>query len=178
MKKIIEGLRNAREKTELHLFKSRLLKEGRRLKRLEERLEEREKEIGKQAIYEAKEVQFYGQATSAFLNNRMEKDKSILSLSVVGIGYLVSFAKPTDSSSVLSCIEKVFLSIGAVFFFLTVFIILMIFKWNTDYIQAILAESKDENCVLKKLKRYDHFAFTTFVLGIIFTMLLGSTAIS
>lgn len=180
MKDIVKKLRDAREKTELTLLKNELLKEQRRLEKLREDLEEREESFDDYAKYEARDIEYHSQGYAAFFNTRMEKDKSLLTLSVVGIGYLATFAKLGNDE--LTGMELVLFSIACLSFLTAIVVVLRIFKTNGDYITALLSPKpqiqRQADSIGKQLKRSDRIVFGAFILGLITTTVMGYIASS
>ncbi|MEZ8378414.1 MULTISPECIES: hypothetical protein [Vibrio] len=180
MRDIVNKLRDAREKTELTLIKSELLKEQHRLEKLRDDLEEREESIDEYAKYEARDVEYHSQGYAAFFNTRMEKDKSILTLSVVGIGYLATFAKLGDDK--LIGLEFFLFCIASLSFLTSIIVVIHIFKINADYITAILGQNPQVQQKAKylgrRLKFADRIVFWSFILGLVSTIIMGYIASS
>lgn len=111
---------------------------------------------------------FRSAAISGWIQTKMERDKSLLYLSSGAIGLLVSFLQfPTkiDSSS------SIFYYIAFGFFLICIACVLRIFGQNAEYIESELTEKEYKN--EKQLKYTDYVAIGSFVIGILFTILIG-----
>lgn len=113
-----------------------------------------------------KKIEFYSQAWAAWFNSNLELDKSVLSISVAGIGFLVTTMK------VLICSAwTLIFFFAASFMFLTAACsVLLIFRMNGNHIVNILSGKKNEGAVLKVL---DIVVRVTFALAIVFSTALG-----
>jgi hypothetical protein len=175
---IINRLRDAREKSELYLLKGELLEEQQRLEKLEGDLDAREESINEYSQFEARDVEYHSQSYAAFFGTRMEKDKSILTLAVVGIGYLATFANLGDKQ--LIGLELILFGIASICFLVSIVIVIQVFKLNGDYIMAILnpssASQQKAGILGRRLKNADRIVLTSFISGLITTILLGYIA--
>ena len=178
MTDIIKKLRDAREKSELYHLKSELLKEQQRLESLSCDLDAREESINEYSKFEARDVEYHSQSYAAFFGTRMEKDKSILTLAVVGIGYLATFANLGDKR--LIGLELILFGLASLCFLVSIIIVIQVFKINGDYIMAILnpsTESQKEATKLGlRLRNFDRIVLGSFISGLITTILLGYIA--
>ena len=114
----------------------------------------------------AKDVEFYSQAVSGWFNTRLEHDKSLLTLSVAGLGMLVGFI-----STGIGSITSLILYIGAIVSFLIcLFSVLIIFQKNSTHIQDVLNGAKETNKVLEIL---DIVAKVSFYIGVLFSSIIG-----
>ncbi|MDR3560902.1 MAG: hypothetical protein P4N59_05615 [Negativicutes bacterium] len=117
-----------------------------------------------------KEVVYYETFLKAWVDNRMETDKQLLTLSSLAIGLLMIFQDKlrTVSEFVL------WLSAGGMFI-LTIFLILLIFRSNSSYIERLICEDNlpQQNIVERHLRHMTVLAFITFMLGIILTLTLA-----
>lgn len=178
MSDIVGKLRDAREKTELMLLKQELQEEHRKLKKLRENLLEKENSLDEHAKFEARDVEYHSQGYAAFFGTRMEKDKSILTLSVVGIGYLATFSKIGDEP--LSGVELYLFFLAAASFLTAIIVVIQVFQTNGDFIKSLLSPRPEIQQLAeplnKKLKRSDKIVVFSFILGIITTILMGYIA--
>ena len=128
--------------------------------------------------YMQKNVAFYQTFLSAWVQNRMEFDKQLLTLSSLAIGVLMLFHEDLKTLPFL-----ILWLITGISFITTIIIILRIFKNNPDYIEYIIAEdgvSEAERKVIeekrieleKSLQKNTEYAFITFIIGIILTLSL------
>lgn len=117
---------------------------------------------------------YYSNLLTAWFNTKLEHDKSIFTLSAGGIGLLIGLITTKGVNSP----ESLLLFIGATTCFIACLImLLLIFKENASYIEKVLENSNTkENHLLQKL---DKLTILSFLLGIIFTSIIGiSMAIS
>jgi hypothetical protein len=96
-------------------------------------------------IYIGKEVAFYQTILEAWIQNRMEFDKTILTISFAAIGFL--FINDTNQT----CLEWFFWILSVICFAISIFLILKIFRKNSDLLSLTLMNSDNEK--LKKLNK-------------------------
>jgi len=114
-----------------------------------------------------KKLAFYSNTLSAWYTTKFEKDKHLLSLSSAGIGLLVTLLTTVGSNTSFT----VTMYALALFFFLVCIIsVLCVFSRNSGYLEGIVA-GNDMNDVL--LDVLDKTAVFSFVLGVVFTLLVG-----
>ena len=77
-----------------------------------------ENSISDQDLQRLYAVEFKSQSYSSFYNTTMEKDKSILTLSVAGIGFLITLLKLSDS---LEYYDMIFFSVAILGFLISIF---------------------------------------------------------
>ncbi|WP_286235597.1 hypothetical protein [Thalassotalea sediminis] len=128
-----------------------------------------ENSISDQDLQRLYAVEFKSQSYSSFYNTTMEKDKSILTLSVAGIGFLITLLKLSDS---LGYYDMAFFSIATVGFLISIFCIVTLFGKNADFI-VDLAQEKDVTIKQHVLKQLDTWAIRTFYIAIIMSVCLG-----
>lgn len=114
----------------------------------------------------AKQVEFYSQGVAAWFNSALEHDKSLLTLSVAGVGVLVSIMQ-TAIDSVCTLI----LFIGALLSFTVCLAsVLWIFKRNKKHIVDVFNGQTTDDPVLGIL---DDCASTSFLVAMLLSVLLG-----
>lgn len=124
-------------------------------------------------ISNEKKIQYYSALVQAWLDTKIERDKSLLALSTAGIGLLITLLTTVGASSnysiILYCI--------AIFCFLVCIIaVLIIFKRNAEHLKQVIKNKESTDPVLKKL---DKISFISFILGILLSCILGiSTGIN
>ena len=128
--------------------------------------------------YHNRRVAYFGAWVNAWINNRMEKDKQLLTLSALAIGLLVGVLRDLET------VGELFLWLGATISFIaTLFFILHIFGKNTKYIEILLdmhqadetegvVLGKKEQEMTKSLNKKTVYAFRFFILGAILTAVL------
>jgi hypothetical protein len=117
-----------------------------------------------------KDTAFYSAVVTGWIGTRMEKDRSILTLSAAGVALLVTLLTTVGASSWLQC---VFYACAFACFIYSAWTAVRIFDCNADYLER-LAAGRDEEDV--KLKGLDTWLLRSFVLGIAFATLVGVSA--
>lgn len=114
-----------------------------------------------------KEVQYYSAITNAWLNTKMEKDKSLLTLSVGGVGFLVTLltAIGVRSTNVFWLYYLAFLS-----FLISIISVIFIFGYNAKHLEKVLEGKTKYACLLRVL---DRTVICSFILGVIFSLIIG-----
>lgn len=114
-------------------------------------------------------VEFKSQSYASFYNTSMEKDKSILTLSVAGIGFLVTLL---NFSKTIDYIDFSLFIIAAISFLVSIYCVVTLFGKNADYIIDL---TQDRDITLKeyKLRQLDKWAIRSFYLAIIVSIILG-----
>jgi len=110
-----------------------------------------------------KELAFYNASVNAWYATRMEKDKSLLTLSVAAIGLLITLI--TRLESVIVWIA----ALAIISFIACVISIILIFDKNSTHIEEIINEV--ENPI--KLNNLDRIAKYSFILGIILSFIFS-----
>ena len=123
-------------------------------------------------MHDAKQVEWYSQATGAWFSTSMEHDKSILTLSVAGIGVLIGLMQTAIDS-----VCALLIYIAALVAFLTcIVLVLIIFKKNKDYILAAINDSAANDKLLGTL---DFGTSVSFFVAVFLSAILGlSSAIT
>lgn len=114
-------------------------------------------------------VEFKSQSYASYYNTAMEKDKSILTLSVAGIGFLVTLLKLEDSIAVY---QLFLFAIAAISFLVSIYSVITLFGENGDFIIDLI---NDRDVTLKqhKLRILDRNAIYAFYLAIVMSLALG-----
>ena len=114
-------------------------------------------------------VEYTSQAYASFYTTSMEKDKSILTLSVAGIGFLVTLLK---LASYLSIYDMVFFFVAAASYLCAIFFIITLFSKNGSYI-IDLVNDRDTTLKNHKLMQLDKLAICFFYLAIVMSLLMA-----
>ncbi len=137
------------------------------------------KENLKEKEYYANRVAYFDSWVKAWIENRMEMDKQLLTLSAFAIGLLVSvFDKPSNTFQFFIWIT------AGLAFVLCAFFILIIFHKNTEYIEILLEDhqadednkdslGKEEQEKTQSLNRLTKTAFFLFLIGATLTIILA-----
>lgn len=115
---------------------------------------------------QAKEIEFYSQGVAAWFNTALERDKSLLALSIAGLGFLLTLM-PTVVNSITALI---FYYLAALALLVCVLSVLLIFQRNKKHIENVLNEKKYDD---KWLKMLDNVAMWSFMLGVLFCAIIG-----
>jgi uncharacterized membrane protein YgcG len=121
----------------------------------------------RQQLGESKEVAFYGAVVNAWITTKMEKDKSLLTLSSAGIGLLVTLLTTVGPRS---WIEALFYALSFVAFATSGLTAIAIFEVNGDYLQKL---SQDADISDPRLRSLDQRLLCSFNMGVLFAALIG-----
>ena len=126
-----------------------------------------------------KNVSFYEVLFTAWMDNRMEKDKQILTLSALAIGLLMTFR-----SEIKDFCSFFILALASLSFTGSMIVVLGIFKKNSDYLMQLIQKSnKREQTDKEKKEIVDNertlqsrtsWAFLLFIVGVGFTFILSA----
>lgn len=114
-----------------------------------------------------KEIAFYAATLAAWTATRMELDRSKLTLSVAGIGLLVTVMTAVGVDTTADFILFIF---ATLFFAITIACVLYIFQRNSKYVKRIAKGDARSDEVLKCL---DNFSSVSFFIAILCTMAIG-----
>ncbi len=111
-----------------------------------------------------KNLAFYSSVVEAWIATKMQKDRSLLTLSSAGVGLIATLVSALSPSSwsVLTL-----LSGGALAFLVTIVSVIRAYERNADHLKAIVNEGTREDD--PKLLRLDKTAFWGFVIGVALT---------
>lgn len=167
--KLIEDMRNAREKSELEILRGKIDYEINIIKKEKEDLKKIQKETLWIQHNISKNIEFYSQSYSALYNTALEQDKSILTLSLAGLGFLIS---NIPQQTILY--ERILYFIATTLFIVSAVTILLIFDGNKKYIREIVSDNEEsEESENTKLKKLDNIARYSFFSALILTTLIG-----
>lgn len=116
-------------------------------------------------------VEFQSQSYASFYNTTLEKDKSILTLSVAGTGFLLTLLQLTKS---ISYYELSFFLVAATSYLIAIYCVLSIFGKNSTFIIE-LVNKRDVSVKQYQLDILDKTAIRSFYLAILMTILLGAS---
>jgi hypothetical protein len=123
---------------------------------------------GERSEDDYKSIEFYSQLINAWFQYRMEFDKSIMTLSIAGIGVLITFMSTFGIKNVNCCILALYI-MSILFFISTIILILIIFILNTNQINKYL--QKNESSI--NLRWYDYFIRISFIVASVLTIILS-----
>lgn len=118
-------------------------------------------------IEREKTVQYYSGIVNAWVSTKLERDKSLLTLSAGGIGLLVTLLTTVGSSCLLIIIFYLFSISG---FVICLISLISIFNRNAVYLTKVVNEGIRYDIRLKKL---DKIALCSFILAVIFSIIIG-----
>lgn len=171
---LLNKLKSSSTKTELELLKQQINTRLAELEEKEDKIQKQEKSLEDEKsnteVVNGKKIEYFSQSYAAFVNTRLEKDKSLLTLSVAGLGFIVSKLPSAQSSTPLQYILFTFCA----FSFLTcILYILKIFDQNAEYLQSIISKKPPwHNESLKtQLDKSDKYSTYSFISGVITTII-------
>ena len=123
-----------------------------------------------EAIQKQKDVEYFSALVTAWLNTRLEKDKSLLALSASAIGLLVTFLTAIGPTSKVEIVLYLF---AFIFYLVTISCVLWVFQRNSQHIEQVLKHNGNDDRLLTVL---DNMIVYSFILGIVFTMAIGVKA--
>ena len=118
-----------------------------------------------------KEVEAYSHNYSTWLNTTIERDKSLLTLSVAGLGLLLTLSQTSGPKSLIFIVCILLSAIG---FLISTFCLIDIFKKNKLIIEAILNNEPEweKEYISLMLSRIDKLAFCSFLFSIVMSFLI------
>ena len=121
-------------------------------------------------IREQKEIAYFQELISAWTATRMENDKQVLTLSALAIGLLVTFRSEIDDVLAF-CVWL----LAGVSFLVSILLILLVFRQNSDYIAQIIRETHQgqEIDLDRALRRNTLWAHGLFAFGVFLTIMLA-----
>lgn len=118
-----------------------------------------------------KEIEFYSNLCQAWISTRMEKDKSLLALSVGAIGLLTTLL--TTSSDLTRFSFGAYL-LAIVSFIICACSVLLIFHLNSECVEnAIKQEGANKKGDNSCLKIFDLVVVVSFVIGLVVSLVIG-----
>lgn len=170
VEKTIKNLRDSRERAQLIQAQQRLENIEVDLDKQKEELRRKEQQLSDDEVEKGKDVEHYAQTYAAFFNTRMEKDKSLFTFSVAGLGFLVTFMLPANPVSGFIY----FLSfLAAMSYLFCIYYIINIFGGNAALLIDIITDSPNSGDREKKLKVLDGRVKWLFLTGISLSVFLG-----
>lgn len=133
------------------------------------------------SIKEQKHLVWYEQGVSAWLQTKMEHDKTMLTISSIFVGFIATIFAALFRDSI-TLITFIIMMISIISFVSCMITTAIIFNKNADYLEANLNET-DPSAMEKRakiLKRLDNISKISFFTGIVafvaFIFLLGLCA--
>lgn len=117
--------------------------------------------------FEGKNIQDYYVRLNAWFSTKLEKDKSLLTISSAAVGLLVSII---TAKGVQDYYQIIFYSLALLGFLIAIITVVNIFDKNAEQIEKNLM---DESHINTTLSKYDMTLACSFYIGIFFTILIG-----
>lgn len=114
-----------------------------------------------------KRVAYYSVLVDAWVQSRMEVDKTLIIISSAGIGFLLTIISKLGINNVIEFIIYLFAFIS---FFIVIITCIVVFTKNTIYIKKIIKEGKDDH---RSLDICSWVAKSFFILALISVLILG-----
>lgn len=126
----------------------------------------------KHDVYNKKNIVYYSALLNAWIMSKMEKDRTLLTISAGGIALLVTLL----STIGIRYLWELLLYTGSFFCFtLTIVFIIIIFDKNSEYIAELLNRGSNQ-VVEKKVKtlmRYDRYTMISFIIALILSIIIA-----
>ena len=121
----------------------------------------------KDNVEQQKNVAYYSALVNAWIQTKIEHDKTLISLSVGGIGLLVAILSAVG----VKHSWEILLYVAALLsFIITTALCIYIFDRNSKHIEEVLNKKGSRDYVLKRL---DKVSLTCFVAAVSFSMAIG-----
>jgi len=117
---------------------------------------------------DGRDIAFYSAVVNAWITTRIEKDKSVLTLAVAGIGLLATLLAAVGVRTLL---EIPFYAIGFSGFLIASWTAVQIFDQNAEYLGKL---AKDEDCEDPALSSLDRRLMYSFLCGVSAVLIIGS----
>ena len=121
---------------------------------------------------EGKNIAHYSILLSAWIETKMERDKTLVTLSAAAIGLLVTILTTVGAKH----FWDVFLfAIAVVSFLVTIWSSLVIYQLNSQHLEEAIRGSSDKD---PRLEKYDKRSIRAFIIGAVVTLLIGISSAS
>lgn len=170
MSEIIERLRASRDKGELLLLRHELEQISLANEKRAKELDQFQESLSSVELSRLYSVEYNSQCYASFFATTLEKDKSILTLSVGGLGFLVTYMGFMFEVGFWGYCLFV---LAAISYLVCIFNVLVIFDKNAKYIISLTQDDPafaDQEIRLRKL---DKIAMVSFYLGVLLSFALG-----
>ena len=128
-------------------------------------------------VYYEKEVAYYDALVNAWLQNRLDRNKQLLTISYLAVGLLILLISSVKSDE-LSDNLYIFVGMAVLWLFAFIsfivcgFLALSIMNKNTVYLQAVAHEEKNHEQLSLSINRKARLSFGLFLAGVMFICLL------
>lgn len=118
-----------------------------------------------------KEVAYYSALVNAWVTTKMERDKSLLTLSAGGLGVLITLLSTVGVKEIG---ELILYACASVCFAVTIILCVAILGRNATYLKNAVKGYQGDDMILAWLDRLNSFSF---IMAVIFSFLIGLTMI-
>jgi hypothetical protein len=130
---------------------------------------ESKEEAGKRALreLEGKNIAHYSVLLGAWIQTKMERDKTLVTLSAAAIGLLVTIL---TTVGIKSFWEVPFFAVAVVSFLVTIWSSLEIYQLNSKHLEDAIRGSSEKD---PRLEKYDKRSIRAFVVGSVAALIIG-----
>lgn len=114
------------------------------------------------SLYNEKSVAYYTESVAAWYQTKLERDKSILTISAGAIGLMITLSCSFLTGATFSWAAFILFLVSTILFAVTIVCSIKIFNKNADYIEHVLKEETPHSMGV-----YDWISWIFFILGII-----------
>ena len=132
-------------------------------------IKSRECELNEETQHAAYDIEFKSQTYGAIYNTVLEKDRSLLSLCIAGLGFVVFIVQKPPVNSGIAILAV----ITVVAYLISIFSVLYIFSENSKYLVQIIHNTKQIDEYQSKLKKLDLVVAVSFYLAIVLSVIIG-----
>lgn len=116
---------------------------------------------------EGKNIAHYSVLLSAWINTKMERDKTLVTLSAAAIGLLVTILTAVGVNNIWQ-IPLFVIAVSS--FLVTIWSSLVIYQLNSEHLESAIRGSSEKD---PRLVKYDKRSIRAFVIGSIFALFIG-----
>ena len=114
------------------------------------------------SLYNEKSVAYYAESVAAWYQTKLERDKSILTISAGAIGLMITLSCSFLTDKTFNWAVFILFLVSTIFFAATIVCSIIIFNKNAGYIEHVLKEETPHSMGL-----YDWISWVFFILGIV-----------
>ncbi|WP_461521775.1 hypothetical protein [Porticoccus sp.] len=134
-------------------------------KHMPESTEEAEKRVLREL--EGKNIAHYSVLLGAWIQTKMERDKTLVTLSAAAIGLLVTILTTVGVKSIW---EIPFFGIAVTSFLVTIWSSLVIYQLNSQHLENAIRGSSEKD---PRLEKYDKRSIKAFIVGAVSALIIG-----
>ena len=121
---------------------------------------------------EGKNIAHYSILLGAWIETKMERDKTLVTLSSAAIGLLVTILTTVGTKRFW---EIPFFALSVISFLLTIWSSLKIYQLNSEHLEDAIRGSSSKD---PRLEKYDKISSSAFIVGSVFALLIGISSAS